>query len=92
MKIVIASGFRLAFLKAFNFDGFTTLWGEIWMRPDLDRAGYETVLKHEGVHVAQMARLGKSRFMIEYTWQLFLHGYRYNKFEIEARQKAGQEI
>ena len=43
-------------------------------------------VKHEMCHIEQYRRLGLVRFIALYLWDSLLHGYRNNKFEIEARQ------
>ena len=48
------------------------------------------VIVHEGQHVVQGRRLGIV-FPFAYGTELVRHGYRLNKYEIEARKAAGQD-
>lgn len=43
-------------------------------------------LLHELKHVEQYQRLGTLKFIIKYLLESVKHGYRHNKFEIEARE------
>ena len=89
-KIKIVKGLRLAFLKAMGFAGFTTFWNTIWVKPDLPPKRLEQVIKHEQVHIAQIQKEGILRFTIGYLREHFKNGYRNNKYELEARIKAGE--
>ncbi len=42
-------------------------------------------LRHELCHIRQFRRHGFIPFIIKYLWQSLLHGYRNNKYEVEAR-------
>jgi len=41
--------------------------------------------KHEETHKKQFAELGCFQFVVQYLWETVKHGYKNNKFEIEAR-------
>lgn len=41
--------------------------------------------KHEETHKKQFVELGCFQFVIQYLWETVKHGYKNNKFEIEAR-------
>lgn len=43
---------------------------------------------HELAHVQQYQRYGKLLFLLRYLWESLLHGYRMNRYELEAK---GQE-
>lgn len=43
-------------------------------------------LRHEMVHIRQFRRHGFLPFIAKYLWESMLHGYKNNKYEIEARQ------
>jgi hypothetical protein len=45
----------------------------------------EKWVKHEICHVKQFEKYGYFNFIIKYLWQSWKHGYRNNKFEVEAR-------
>ena len=49
------------------------------------------LLVHEVVHVEQIEKLGRIRFYLTYLWELLRHGYRNNKFEVEARKRSGKD-
>lgn len=46
----------------------------------------ERWLKHELCHVKQFVRYGYISFIAKYIWESLRHGYRQNKYEIEARK------
>lgn len=43
-------------------------------------------MKHERVHVAQIERMGRLKFLAVYAWLLLRHGYQQHPMEIEARE------
>jgi hypothetical protein len=45
----------------------------------------EKWVKHEMCHLKQFEKYGYFNFIIKYLWQSWKHGYRNNKFEVEAR-------
>lgn len=45
----------------------------------------EKWVKHEMCHVRQFEKYGYFNFIIKYLWQSWKHGYRNNRFEVEAR-------
>lgn len=61
-----------------------TIWNRIYVRSSVPIN--ERLIRHEVCHVQQWHRLGPLRFISSYLWQSLLHGYRNNKFEIEARE------
>ena len=78
-----ASGPILLYMKACGFQGWTSLWGVIYMAP-----GYETheaLIRHERKHLEQMQRDGKLVYLIKYTYWLIRYGYWSNPYEVEAR-------
>lgn len=44
------------------------------------------LLEHELVHVDQIRRMGRLRFLVAYLWYQARYGYRNNPLEIEARE------
>ncbi|MNU30778.1 hypothetical protein D3C71_192860 [compost metagenome] len=42
-------------------------------------------VRHELKHVEQYLRYGWILFLLWYTWESLVHGYRNNRFELEAR-------
>jgi len=49
----------------------------------------ECLFSHEMVHVQQVSDKGWIKFHVSYLWQLVTKGYKKNKYEIDARNKAG---
>ena len=79
-----ASGLILLYMKAWGFQGWTSLWGVIYMAP-----GYElneALIRHESKHMEQMQRDGKLVYLIKYSYWLIRYGYWSNPYEVEARQ------
>jgi|14_taG_2_1085336.scaffolds.fasta_scaffold00147_23 hypothetical protein len=62
------------------------LYPFIIYRSDLDKRLFH---RHEWVHVEQVRRLGWFRFYVSYLKEQYTVGYWDNKFEVEAREKAG---
>jgi len=46
----------------------------------------ERWLKHELCHVKQFQQYGFVLFIAKYLWESIKHGYRSNKYEVEARE------
>ena len=49
----------------------------------------EKWVKHELCHVKQFQQNGYLFFIAKYLWESIKHGYRNNKYEIEARKAEG---
>ena len=49
----------------------------------------EQWLKHEMVHIEQFQRYGFWKFLLMYLWESWRKGYYNNKYEVEARERAG---
>lgn len=47
-------------------------------------------VRHELKHVEQYLRYGYIFFLLWYGWESLIHGYRNNRFEVEAREAEGQ--
>ena len=47
----------------------------------------ETTYKHELVHIEQIKREGKLKFLFKYLFYLIRYGYDNNPYEIEARSQ-----
>jgi hypothetical protein len=65
------------------------VWGQTIHLWGADRASFlsnRRWLQHELKHVEQFARMGKWAFVWAYLAEWCRHGYRANKFEIEARE------
>jgi len=81
--IKVASGFILWFMNRMKFQGWTSLWGDIYFVP-----GCETdagLILHEQTHLKQMAKDGKLVYMVKYLYWTARYGYMQNPYEIEAR-------
>ena len=82
--IKVASGPLLWFMKRMKFQGWTSLWGNIYFTP-----GYETdvgLIRHEQKHLEQMQRDGKMVYMVKYLYWNLKYGYFSNPYEVEARK------
>lgn len=51
----------------------------------------ERWVRHEMCHVRQFQRFGYFNFLIRYLWESIRHGYRNNKYEVEARGCEGAD-
>lgn len=98
---IVTKGFKLWWLYQFNFDGFTTFWGEIWIRPNLSIHRLAQVTRHEREHWRQICEEGRIKFAVKYTYYtirgLIKYGslfeaYWNNPYEKQAREKAGELI
>ena len=78
-----ASGLILQYMKVCGFQGWTSLWGVIYMAPGYEL--HEALIRHERKHLEQMQRDGKLVYLIKYTWWLLRYGYKMNPYEVEAR-------
>ena len=68
-------------------DGIT-LWGTVWLGRSTRASG--ELLLHELRHVHQFHSV--RAFPLRYAWESLRHGYHHNRFEIDARQFAGQRL
>jgi len=83
MKTKTATGLIAIYMKLCGFKGWASLWNTIYLMP-----GHEynqALIRHEQMHLDQMARDGKLVFMVKYTYMLIRFGYRNHPYEIEAR-------
>lgn len=48
------------------------------------------LLAHELVHVEQIRRMGRVKFLVTYLWYQLVYGYQENPLEIEARAAERQ--
>ncbi len=90
MKIKTASGLIKLYMRMFNFQGWASLWGSIYIYP-----GYEwdeILIRHERQHLLQMERDGKVKFMLLYMWYMVRYGYQANPYEIEARMNSATGV
>lgn len=78
-----ATGPILWYLRLTGFKGWTSLWGVIYLYPGWENCDW--LIRHERMHLEQMRRDGKARFMLRYTWWLLRYGYQDNPYEVEAR-------
>ena len=53
-----------------------------------EHRGDAALLAHELVHVDQIRRMGRVRFLLTYLWYQARHGYQNNPLEIEARKES----
>lgn len=65
-----------------------TLWRTIWLAPDAPHAA--ELLLHELRHVQQFH--AQAIFPLRYIWESVRHGYRQNRYEIDARAYAAHRI
>ena len=82
--IKVASGPLLWFMNQMKFQGWTSLWGDIYFVP-----GFEQdvgLVRHERKHLEQMIRDGKLIYMVKYLYWNVRYGYLLNPYEIEARE------
>lgn len=78
----------LSKLTGSNVDAVTLFGRTYWLRDVAkqdDDGRFMRLLRHELKHQEQQARLGW-RFYPLYAWEHLRHGYRGNKFEVEARE------
>jgi len=77
----------LSKLAGSNVEAFTVGYTIVFLvdDPPMD------LVVHEMIHVEQAKRMGRLRFWASYLWETLRHGYRNNKYEVEARRHAGQE-
>jgi hypothetical protein len=76
-------------MRATGFRGLATPWA-IYLRADslADRK----LIRHERMHVEQMRTDGIGRFLLRYAWWSYVHGYRMNPYEVEARAAEMREL
>ena len=82
--IKVAHGSILWFMNQMKFQGWTSLWGDIYFIP-----GCETdtgIVRHEQKHLEQMTNDGKLAYMVKYLYWNVRYGYLLNPYEIEARK------
>jgi hypothetical protein len=81
--IKVASGPLLWFMNRMKFQGWTSLWGDIYFVPGFEQdAG---LVRHEQTHLKQMQTDGKLVYMVKYFYWNIRYGYLLNPYEIEAR-------
>lgn len=85
VKLITHPFFSWLFYKT-GFKGWTSLWDVVYIRDD--SVANTTLLRHEEMHLKQMERMGKARFMWVYCTQFLRYGYRNHPLEIEAREYA----
>ena len=81
--VKVASGPLLWFMNRMKFQGWTSLWGNIYFVPGFEQdAG---LVRHEQTHLKQMQADGKFVYMVKYLYWNVRYGYLLNPYEIEAR-------
>jgi len=45
----------------------------------------DTIFRHEMQHIYQVEQIGWFKFYLTYLWENLRHGYRNNKYEMDAR-------
>lgn len=83
-----ATGPILWYMNLWGFKGLTTPWKQIYVVP-----GYEDcdwLLRHECMHLTQMATDGWFMFHVKYLYWTLRHGYWNNPYEVEARSVEGR--
>ena len=83
MKLRIATGPIRWYMQACGFKGWASFWETIYVLPGWEHN--RPLIRHELCHLEQIRREGRLRFAIGYLWELLLHGYWNNKYEIAAR-------
>lgn len=73
-------------LKRFGYAGICWPWRRIYLLPEY--MGHEKLIAHEMIHIEQIDRHGPVWFTVLYLWYHFKHGYKGNKFEIEAYRRS----
>jgi hypothetical protein len=84
MTIKIVNPFFEKVMNKVGFDGWTSFWGDIYVKP-----GYEndtSLIKHEQEHLEQIKKEGKLKFAIKYSYYYLRYGYCNNPYEIAARE------
>jgi len=82
--IKVSYGLILWFMNQMKFQGWTSLWGNIYFAP-----GCETdagLVRHEQKHLEQMTNDGKLTYMVKYLYWNVRYGYLFNLYEIETRK------
>lgn len=72
---LVHAGLRLQRVASF--------WETIYVLPGWEHN--RALIRHELCHLDQIRREGRLRFAVGYLWELLLHGYWNNKYEIAAR-------
>lgn len=83
MRLRIASGPIRWYMQACGFKGWASFWETIYVLPGWEHN--RALIRHELCHLDQIRREGRLRFAVGYLWELLLHGYWNNKYEIAAR-------
>jgi hypothetical protein len=65
-----------------------TLWRTIWLAPETTPAA--ELLLHELRHVQQFEE--RATFPLRYLWESVRHGYRRNRYEVDARAYAARLV
>lgn len=84
--IRIATGLIKLWMRLWGFTGWSSLWGAIYVMPGFQHN--KALIRHEAMHLEQMRRDGKARFMARYAWWTLRYGYQDNPYEAEARKAA----
>jgi hypothetical protein len=85
VKHKLATGLGLWLMKKRGFSGFTSYWSTVYYI-DREAMNNTRIRKHELKHIEQMEREGNVLFTIKYLYYLIKDGYRFNKYEVEARR------
>lgn len=72
------------YLKRNKFNAWTSLWNTIYYVDEKSMMDSELV-KHELVHIEQIKREGKIKFLFKYLYYNIRYGYWDNPYEVEAR-------
>ena len=88
-KVIEAKGFWRWLIIRLDLVALVMPWRRVYiLKPWL----YDPViLRHEAVHIEQIARDGAIVFSVKYLWWLARYGYRRNPYEIEAYSRDGSE-
>lgn len=64
----------------------------LWHTKSEDFLKNEIWVRHEIIHVQQFQQYGFFSFIGKYLWEIALHGYANNKFEVAARLRENEAI
>ena len=82
-KIKTAKGLILKYMDLCGFNGWTSFWNVIYIRPGWEQS--TRLIRHEMCHIQQMRQEGKFLFAVKYLWLTIKYGYYLNPYEVAAR-------
>jgi hypothetical protein len=85
VKHKLATGLGLWLMKKRGLKGFASYWDTVYYI-DRESMNNTRIRKHELKHIEQLEKEGRVKFTIKYLYYLIKDGYRFNKYEVEARR------